>query len=159
LDGGPDQERAMVGTPHTPAEKPYDPYAPEVVRKMAVVALVCTAGALGLAALCGILGFHSYAQYTRAVEHGEAIYTHWLDNWLLSNFGPFGVLVFDEVLSFLFVGVAVVSVREWRVMRTGVYDPQRDKAPPGLFLAIGLVGTLGILTFFAVARLSTLLSH
>jgi hypothetical protein len=147
----------METQPTTSTQQPYDPYAPEVVRKMAIVALVCALGAFGLAALCGIVGFQSYETYGRALERGEEIRTIWLDAWLLESFGEVGVLVFDEAAAFLFLAVATFAVREWRVMRGGVYDPARDKATPGLLLTIALVGAIGLLSFLAVVRISATL--
>jgi hypothetical protein len=144
----------MEEDPTTSSEKRYDPYAPEVVRKMAVVALLCALGAFGIATLCGVVGFHSYEDYTRATQQGEVIYAHWLDEWLLGNFGPAGVLVFDEGAAVLFLALGVVATREWWVMRGGKYDPKRDKAPAGLALAIAIVGVTGLLVFFAVVKLS-----
>jgi hypothetical protein len=142
-----------------PVDKPYDPYAPEVVRKMAIVALLCALGAFGLAALCGIVGFYSYEEYSQAIQKGDVFYAHWLDAWLLWTFGPAGVLVFDEGAAFLFLGLCVFAVREWRVMRGGKHDPERDKRPAGLVLAIAIVGATGLLVFFAVVRLGMALTN
>jgi hypothetical protein len=149
----------MAGDPNPPGDKPYDPYAPEVVRKMAIVALVCALGAFGLAALCGIVGFHSYEEYTRAIQKGDVIDAHWLHAWLLGTFGPAGVLVFHEGAAFLFLGLGVFAAREWWLMRGGKYDPERDKAPAGLVLAIAIVGVTGLLIFFAVVRLGMALGN
>jgi hypothetical protein len=68
-----------------------------------------------------------------------------------------GVLVFDETAAFLFLGLGVFAVREWRIMRGGNYDPERDKASGGLVLAIALVGATSLLIFFAIVRLSVAL--
>lgn len=143
----------MEKDPTTPCEKRYDPYAPEVVRKMAIVALLCALAAFGIATLCGIVGFHSYDDYTRATQKGEAIYANWLDRALLGTFGPVGVLVFDEVAAFVFLALGVFAAREWRVMRRGEYDPKRDKVPAGWVLAIAIVGVSGLLVFFTIVKL------
>ncbi len=139
--------------------KKYDPYAPEVVRKMAVLALLCALGALGLAVLCGAVGFHSYEAYSRAVRQGEAIYANWLDAWLLENFGPFGVLIFDEGAAFLFVILGGFAATEWWVMRRGKYNAERDKKPAGLLMAIALVGAAGVLIVLAIVKLTVAFGH
>jgi len=149
----------MAGDKYTLGEQPYDPYAPEVVRKMAIVALACALGAFGLATLCGIVGFHSYEEYTQAIQMGDVIDTHWLDAWLLGTLGPSGVLVFHEGTAVLFLGLGVFAGREWWLMRGGKYDPKRDKAPAGLALAIAIVAATGLLIFFAVVRLGMALRN
>ncbi len=143
----------MVGGPNTSDGKPYDPYAPEIVRKMAIVALVCALAGFAAAAFFGISGFLSYEDYTEKIRHGEAIYAPWLYDWLLRAFGPAGALVFDELFAVIFLGLTVFAGRGWWTMRTGHYDPEQDKASPGLLLTMALVAAISLLAFFAVVRL------
>ena len=74
-------------------------------------------------------------------------------DWLLRAFGPAGALVFDELAAVIFLGLSVFAVRQWWSMRTGHYDPEQDKASPGLFLTITLVAAISLVGFFAVVRL------
>jgi hypothetical protein len=141
---------------HSESERAYDPYAPAVVRKMAALALVLALLGLAFTVAFALWGWTGYQEYSRQVRAGEAIHTVALDAALLRFFGPAGPLVFYELAA---VGMAVVtgcSVREWWVMRTGHYDPQRDQAPPSVYMKAAAIGVGGVLLFLAIVRLAAL---
>jgi hypothetical protein len=137
-----------------PEQPSYDPYAPAVVRKMAVLALLLAFVALAFTLAFAWWGWTSYHEYSRQIRAGEPIHTALLHATLLRFFGPAGILVFYELAAVGMATVTASSVREWWVMRSGRYDPQRDQAPPSAYVKATIIAVSGVLLLLAILRLA-----